>query len=111
MPPPPDPERQSVRPWAGRDKPGFSTHFLDAVLSPFNMWAPLRDYDLEQRLSDHPDERVHDGLYKFLIDAENLRTEQWRIAYWVVAVSASHLQFCKMRSWLIAFERSPSFVP
>ena len=41
------------------------------LLLPFNMWAPPPDYDLGQRLSDHPDERIHHDLYDILIGAQS----------------------------------------
>jgi uncharacterized membrane protein HdeD (DUF308 family) len=63
------------------------------------MWAPLPDYDLEDRLSNHPDERIHHDLYNILVGAQDVRTQQWRMAYWMVAVSTGS-------SWLYPVRES-----
>ena len=70
-----------------KTKTTFFGRLFDAFLLPFNMFAPLPDYHLAKRLSSHHDDRINNSLYKILIGAENLRTRQWRIAYWVVTVS------------------------
>jgi hypothetical protein len=76
------------------------TRIADVLLLPVNMWAPLPDYDLAGRLSSHSDERVHNGLYKVLIGAQKLRTQQWRYGYWTMAVSTI---YCCHLGWLIGF--------
>jgi len=76
----PDPENQNPR-------ISSLTRFSDILLLPFNMFAPLPDYALAYRLSMHTNELVRDSLLKVLIDAQNFRTKQWRIAYWTMAVS------------------------
>ena len=83
-----DPERQQrLAARRRRKEPTFLTRLANAFLSPFNMWAPLPDYGLEERLSNHPDERIHHDLYNILIGAQDVRTQQWRMAYWSVLVS------------------------
>lgn len=71
-----------------RPKSNFLTRLANVfLLRPFDMWAPLPDYYLEQRLTSHTDDLIRHDLYKVLIDAQDLRTQQWRIGYWTVAVS------------------------
>ena len=83
-----DPERQQrVAGRRRRGEPTFLTCLADAFLLPFNMWAPGPDYGLEERLSNYPDERIYHDLYHILIGAQDVRTQQWRMAYWIVLVS------------------------
>jgi len=51
------------------------------------MFAELPDYDLERQLGSQTDKRLHDTLRHVLIEAENLRTGQWRLAYWSALLS------------------------
>lgn len=88
---PSDPEKQGLHtPPPTLPSPSarnFGSRLLDFILLPYNMWAPLPDYGLSQRLKAHPDEQINNALHKVLIGAEALRTVQWRIAYWTVTLS------------------------
>lgn len=53
------------------------------------MWAPLPDHVLSHALLAHLDPLVHYDVYKILLAVQDLRTRQWRLAYWIVTVSPS----------------------
>lgn len=89
-----DPENQNAH-FRQSQKDRRKSTYLDTLLLPFNMWAPRPNYNLRERLSNQ-------DLRDVLVASEQFRTNQWRIAYWVMTVStAVCIYICRVKIRLI----------
>jgi len=51
------------------------------------MFADLPDYEIESRLKASNDGRFSIGLYEVMVQAQQMRTTQWRMARWAGVLS------------------------